>query len=323
MKGMGLQLLLMVLSCLSLLGLGLSGIMVSRGQKQRAKRDARLSAITSPHHRVQRIELSAFTRATPNQERSVAKMAAGLFNIDLERLDMYPLRWWIILMLTLATAKALQALASDLVGSSLSLLSIPVTWVMLSRSVFGWVANRRKQMLLMQFPDALAMIVRSVRVGIPVMEAIRAVARESPEPTGPEFANLVSQVSIGVTLEDSMQELARRAGIPEYRFFATALSLQNQTGGTLSDTLENLADVIRKRVGLIARGKALTAEARASVMILAALPFVTGIMLWVVNPSYIMMLFTDKTGNSLFGAAVLSLLLGLGVIRVIIKKSLP
>lgn len=322
MKTMGLQVLLMALSCLSLIGLGLSGMMVSRAQKQRNKRDARLSSITAPHHRVQRIELTAFTRAAPRQDRSVVNMAATLFNIDMERLHQYPLRWWIILLLTLATAKALQSVAGNFLGS-LSLPAIPVIWVIMSRMVFGWAANRRRTALLNQFPDALAMIVRSVRVGIPVMEAIRAVARESPEPTAPEFAYLVNQVSIGVTLEDAVQEMARRGGIPEYRFFATALSLQNQTGGTLSDTLENLADVIRKRVGLIARGKALTSEARASVMILAALPVVTGVMLWVVNPSYIGMLFTDPTGNSLFGAAVLSLLLGLGVIKIIIKKSLP
>ncbi|HEY1935311.1 MAG TPA: type II secretion system F family protein [Acetobacteraceae bacterium] len=319
---MGLQILLMTMSCLSLIGLGLSGMMVSRAHKQRTKRDARLSAITSPHHRVQRIELTAFTRAVPQKERSVVTMVAALFKLDLERLDQYPLRWWIILLLTLATAKALESVAGNFLGE-LALPALPVVWVILSRMVFGWAANRRKKLLLNQFPDALAMIVRSVRVGIPVMEAIRAVSRESQEPTGPEFAHLVSQVSIGVTLEDAVQEMARRGGIPEYRFFATALSLQNQTGGTLSDTLENLADVIRKRVGLIARGKALTSEARASVMILAALPVVTGVMLWVVNPTYIDMLFTDKTGNSLFGAAVLSLLMGLGVIKVIIKKSLP
>ena len=120
------------------------------------------------------------------------------------------------------------------------------------------------------------MIVRSVRVGIPVMEAIRAVARETPEPTGPEFARLVDQVSIGVSLDDAVLDMARRCGIPEYRFFATALSLQNQTGGTLSETLENLADVIRKRVALAAKGKALASEARTSAMVLAALPIVTG-----------------------------------------------
>jgi tight adherence protein B len=167
------------------------------------------------------------------------------------------------------------------------------------------------------------MIVRAVRVGIPVMEAVRAVSRESPEPTGPEFAHLVNQVSIGVSLEEAVMEVARRADIPEYRFFATALSLQNQTGGTLSETLEGLADVIRKRVALVSKGKAMTSEARASAMILAALPFLTGTMLWALNPAYIDLLFDDPTGRTLFATAVISLGIGLMLIRTIIRKSLP
>src|SRR6185312_7461441 len=278
--------------------------------------------ITAPHLRVQRIEISAFTRAPQQQNRSMTSIGASVFGIDLEKLEQYPLRWWIILLLTFAIAKAAQSLSSDLLGAG-SLASIPITWVMLSRNVFGWAESRRKQKLLHQFPDALAMIVRSVRVGIPGMEAIRAVSRESPEPTGPEFGRLVNQVAIGVTLEDAVMELARRGRIPEYRFFATALSLQNQTGGTLSETLENLAEVIRKRVALVAKGKAMTSEARASAMILAVLPIMTGGVLWALNPAYIDLLFTEKTGRTMFGTAVLSLVLGLGTIRMIIKKSLP
>jgi len=322
MTGTPLQWLLLVLSCLSLIGLGFSGLMVSRAQNERARRDTRLASITAPHLRVQRIEISAFTRAPQQQNRSMTSIGASVFGIDLEKLEQYPLRWWIILLLTFAIAKAAQSLSSDLLGAG-SLASIPITWVMLSRNVFGWAESRRKQKLLHQFPDALAMIVRSVRVGIPVMEAIRAVSRESPEPTGPEFGRLVNQVAIGVTLEDAVMELARRGGIPEYRFFATALSLQNQTGGTLSETLENLAEVIRKRVALVAKGKAMTSEARASAMILAVLPIMTGGVLWALNPAYIDLLFTEKTGRTMFGTAVLSLVLGLGTIRMIIKKSLP
>jgi tight adherence protein B len=118
-------------------------------------------------------------------------------------------------------------------------------------------------------------------------------------------------------------ELAHRTGLAEYRFFATALSLQTQTGGTLSETLENLADVIRKRAALKARGHAMTAEARTSSAILAVLPIVTGVMLYFLNPNYIMMLFTDPTGKEFFSAAVISLILGMLAIRAIIKSVLP
>jgi tight adherence protein B len=155
------------------------------------------------------------------------------------------------------------------------------------------------------------------------MEGIRIVSRECASPTAGEFARLVDQVAIGSTLEEAIADLARRSGLPEYRFFATSLSLQNQTGGTLSDTLEGLADVIRKRAALKARGKALTSEARASAMILACLPFVTGGMLYLINPPYIGQLFTNPSGQSMLGAAALSLTVGLLTIKMLIKKSLP
>ena len=159
---------------------------------------------------------------------------------------------------------------------------------MLSRIIFGWAENRRRTALLRQFPDALAMIVRSVRVGIPVMEAMRTVAREAPEPTGPEFARLVDQVSIGVTVDEAVMEMAERCGHPGIPVLCHRdLACRTQTGGTLSETLENLADVIRKRVALEAKGKALASEARTSAMVLAALPIVTGGGLWALIPDYV------------------------------------
>ncbi len=110
------------------------------------------------------------------------------------------------------------------------------------------------------------MIVRSVRVGIPVTEGIRTVAREAPRPTAQEFSLLADQIRIGMPIEEALRELATRNQLPEYRFFATALALQNQTGGGLAETLENLGDVIRKRVALKGRAHALASEARTSII---------------------------------------------------------
>jgi len=318
----GLQWILMVLSCLSLAGLGLSGFLVSRAQKYRQKRDARLAMVVTPHVRVQRTEVSAFTRPSKPRDQSVVGMAALAFGFDATAPDRYPLRWWIVVAITFGVAVGAQQLMAELVGA-LSWLGIPVVWVAMSRMFFGWFDRRHREQLLAQFPDALAMIVRSVRVGIPVQEAIRTIAREAPNPTGQEFARVVSDVSVGVSMEDAMNQLARRSGLPEYRFFATALSLQNQTGGALSETLENLADVIRKRAGLKAKGHALTSEAKATAAVLAALPVFLGLVLWAINPGYIGLLFTDPTGRNLFGAAVVSLLTGLASIRTIIRRSLP
>ena len=321
MKG-GLQWFLLIMSCLSLAGLGLSGFLVSRAQNYKAKRDARLAMVVTPHTRAQRSEISAFTRPQKPRDQSLIGVAAWVFAFDPQTPDRYPLRWWMVVGIALAVSKAAQTLMSDFLGS-MALLAIPVIWVGLSRGFFGWFDRRQREQLLAQFPDALAMIVRSVRVGIPVQEAVRTVARELPHPTGPEFSRLVSDVSVGVNMDEAMVELARRAGLPEYRFFATALSLQNQTGGALSETLENLADVIRKRAALKAKGLAMASEAKATAAILAALPVVIALILWALNPAYIALLFTDSMGHTMFGMAVVSLITGLLVIRAIIKKSLP
>ena len=314
-------LLLLVLSCLSLAGLGLSGLLVARAQENRQKLDARLNAAVAPHMRVQRTTISAFTPPVKTKDRSLLGFVSWLFRFDPAKSDQYSLHWAFVLVITFGVAYAAEMLAGGMFGS-LAPLTIPVVWVGLSRAYFGWAEGRRTDQFFVQFPEALTMIVRSVRVGIPVVEGMRLVSREAPQPTQREFAKLIEQISIGVSLEDAIQDMARRSGLPEYRFFATALALQNQTGGALSETLEGLADVVRKRVALKARGQALASEGKTSAAILTALPVFTGLMLWMLNPAYLAMLFTDPTGKKIFGAAVISLGMGIMIMRTMIRRSL-
>jgi len=166
------------------------------------------------------------------------------------------------------------------------------------------------------------MVSRSVRVGVPVTESVRVVAREAQSPTREEFGKAADQVQIGLDLENALLEMAERNDLPEYRFFATALALQSQTGGGLTETLETLADTIRKRENARKRGHALASEARTSIYVLAVLPIVVGAMLYVINPDYIGLLFTDKAGQKLLGIAIGMLITGLYVMQQIIKRSL-
>jgi tight adherence protein B len=312
---------LSILSWGALAGLGYAGVLVTREETRQEKLSRRITAVVAPHMRVQRIELSAFTPLENGDRKTTLSRLASVFGFEPAKLDRYPLRWWLILMITFAVAKGAEMLAADVIGSY-SLLVLPVAWVVLSRSVFGWFEKRFQDKLLHQFPDALAMIVRTVRVGIPVMRAIRNVSRDAPSPTRDVFGRLVNQITIGVALDKAVQEMAQRSGLPEYRFFATAITLQMQTGGTLSDTLENLADVIRRRVALKARAMALASEARTSAAVLAALPFVSGTAIWALNPAYIGMLFHPGLGRELLSAAALSLGCGLLVMRSLIRRSL-
>jgi tight adherence protein B len=317
-----LQYLLLTGACLSLIGLGLSGMMVSRAQSENDRRAKRLSAILAPHLRTAQIELSAFTLPEEHGPRTAAGTLASVFGFSLERQALYPAKWYIILGITFLLAFGGRYAADNLLGGY-SWATLPLSWVMFSRMFFKRVENKRRNALLWQFPDALAMIVRSIRVGVPVIDAVRNVSLSAPSPTAGEFNRLVDAIALGTPLDEAVTELAVRTGLAEYRFFATALSLQTQTGGTLSETLENLADVIRKRAALKARGHAMTAEARTSSAILAMLPVVTGGMLFALNPSYMMILFTDPLGKMFFSGAVISLSVGMLAIRTIIKSVLP
>jgi tight adherence protein B len=199
---------------------------------------------------------------------------------------------------------------------------VPLLDILLVRTFLGWSSNKVSRTLLSQFPDALAMVSRSVRVGVPLNEAVRIVGRETQSPTREEFAKVADQVQIGVDLETALLDMAERNNISEYRFFATALALQSQTGGGLTETLETLADTIRKRENARKRGHALASEARTSIYVLAVLPIVVGAMLFVINPDYIGLLFTDPVGEMLLGIAVGMLISGLWVMQQIIKASL-
>jgi tight adherence protein B len=291
-------------------------------QKQRRRFSARLALVAGPYARVN--PLAVVGRRVANLSAPMAQMlalAARLFGYDPACADHYPLRWWMVLAIALLAARALAALIGIFTGAS-SMLAMPVAWVMFSRFIFDWSEQRRRRALYKQFPDALATVVRAVRVGIPLGEGIRTVAREAETPTRPEFVRLCERLSIGLTLEDALREMATRNNLAEYRFFATALALQSQTGGGLTEALEGLADVMRRRLALQARGNALAGEAKTSIYILASLPFFAGGALAVLNPHYIGRLFTEHACQKVLLVAIGLLGGGLLVMRGIIRKSL-
>jgi tight adherence protein B len=320
MSPLVLQLVVGAAFVLGAAALGTSAILAE--QRQRRRFNERLVEVASPYARVN--PLTVMGRSASSVSTPMARMiaaAAHLFGYDPARAAQYPVRWPIALGLTLGLARAVAALVGIFAGTW-SLLIVPLVWVWLSRRLFKWSEQRRRNQLYTQFPDALAMIVRAVRVGIPLGEGINTVAREAMEPTKGEFALIYDRVSIGVTLEDALREMSTRNDVPEYRFFTTALALQSQTGGGLSEALEGLADVIRRRLALRARGEALAGEAKTSIIILAALPFVSGGALEVINPTYIGRLFTDHGCEKILLAAIIMLSSGLLVMRGMIRKML-
>lgn len=316
-------LLLLAFSALSFAGLLASAMLVMNEMHRKRQLQSRFEMALGSTPPALTAPLTAFKAPdSTGKNSSAVDIFAKIFQIKFQNKNIYPIQWWLVIVIALIISDLGRLALRGLLGDAFSLLAVPVIWVLLSRAFFGWAENRQRTKLLSQFPDALGMIVRSVRVGIPVMEAMRAVSRELPPPTGAEFAQLVDQISVGGTLEDAILAMTRRIDLPEYRFFATAVSLQSQTGGRLSDTLDSLGEVIRKRLALKLKGHAMTSEARASTMVLAALPILTGFGLWALNRTYMDVLFTTPSGHKLLGAAILSLCAGLAVMRTIIRKTL-
>ncbi len=311
---------LLGLSFVFLVGFGFSGVLVSQAQARRQKGTQRTRDLGAPYRKIRSGKAEVFRPATaPN--RSLLETAASLFGFHPGRQDQYPVRWWIVLGATLVGARIIAGFAVDLLGP-LGLISMPILWVVMCRTFFGWITGRRRNLLIQQFPDALAMIVRSVRVGIPVLGAITSVAHEAQPPTSLEFTRFANDLAIGVPLDEAVTKMGTRNELPEYRFFAIAIGLQARAGGGLSETLENLAELIRKRLALRERAHALSSEARSSALILGGLPIVMGGGLWAMNPAYMSVMFTTSLGHKLLGAAVISLSLGILIMRTIISKSL-
>jgi len=296
-------------------GVGLAA--AGRGQKHRA---ARFAQVAAPH-RAARVTAAAAERPGAATFGRVAATLASVIGHQPDRAYFYPMRWWLVLLLALPLARVAVGLLSAIAGEA-ALFALPLVWLFIVRAIFGGFERRRLGALYLQLPDALAMIVRAARVGIPVTEAIRTVAREAPQPTATEFGELANRLAIGLPLPEALAVTARQSGLPEYGFFATALILQNQTGGALSETLENLADVIRRRVGLRARAHALASEARTSAMILIALPVIAASALLVISPDYIRLLYDDPGGQQIAVAAIGMVSTGAFVMRSIIRRSL-
>jgi tight adherence protein B len=145
-----------------------------------------------------------------------------------------------------------------------------------------------------RFPDAIELLVRGLRSGLPVGETLTVVAQEVPGPVGEEFKSVVERMKIGRTMEESLQVTADRLGTPEFQFFVITLAIQRETGGNLAETLSNLADVLRKRAQMKLKIRAMSSESKASAYIVGSLPFIVFGLIWWVNADYLADFFVDE-----------------------------
>src|SRR4051812_8056955 len=189
----------------------------------------------------------------------------------------------------------------------------------LPRWVLGFLKKRRQKKFTLELANAIDIVVRSVKSGLPTNEALKIVAREIPEPVAGEFSKLVESLRVGVTLEQALKRMYDSMPTAEVSFFAIVMTIQAKSGGNLSEALSNLSGVLRDRKRLQAKIKAMSSEAKASAMIIGSLPPVVMGLVYFTSPDYIKLLFTERMGNIMLAGCGLWMTCGIAVMKKMIS----
>lgn len=257
-----------------------------------------------PEHKVVRQTLALAESSTPRLDRLAARVVPGAAAIQLQLVQSGRTATLGHVLVAMAAVTGASFVLAVLGGAPpwLAALAALADGQIFPRVLLKrWRAKRLRQFIA-QFPDAIDLIVRALRAGLPLSEAIRSVSSECSEPTGGEFRRVVGGIAIGLSLEDALWSMVRRVDAAELRFFVISIATQRQTGGNLGETLGNLAEILRARSQLAMKIKAMTSEARTSAMVLGGLPFAIGLLLLATNPGYISPMLHDPRGWMMMGA---------------------
>jgi tight adherence protein B len=183
----------------------------------------------------------------------------------------------------------------------------------------GFRRRRRLERFRTLFPDAIDVIVRGIKSGVPLGDCLKIVASEAAEPVKGEFKTLVEDQALGLPLGEAVQRLPERIPIPEASFFAIVIAVQSRTGGNLSEALGNLSGVLRDRKKMLGKIAAMSAEAKASGGIIGSLPIIVGGVLYFTSPDYVGLLFTTLTGNIVLAGCALWMASGIFVMRKMVR----
>jgi tight adherence protein B len=230
---------------------------------------------------------------------------AGM-NVTMERFYIYSAICGVVLtILAYIGGVPLYVLPGALLAGALGL---PRWFVMFKRT-------RRVKAFLEEFPNALDVIVRAVKSGLPLNDGIRLIASESQEPVRTEFRRIVESQQLGLSVPEAAMRMGETMPCPEANFFGIVIQIQSQAGGNLSEALGNLSRVLRERKKMKAKVQALSMEAKASAAIIGALPFIVAFLVYLSSPNYIMPLFVTSTGHMIIGVSGVWMMIGIFVMR--------
>lgn len=189
----------------------------------------------------------------------------------------------------------------------------------LPRWVLGYLKRRREKQFLEALPDAVDVIVRGVKAGLPLFDSLKVVVNDSPEPLRSEFRAIIETQSIGMPLGEACGRLYERMPLPEANFFGIVIGIQTKSGGNLSEALGNLSKVLRDRKKMKAKIQAMSMEAKASAAIIGALPPVVMIIVYIMSPDYISLLWTHPTGRFMLACCAVWMTAGILVMKKMIN----
>jgi tight adherence protein B len=189
----------------------------------------------------------------------------------------------------------------------------------LPRWVLGYLKTKREKAFLKALPDAVDVIVRGIKAGLPLFESIKVVAADAPEPLRSEFLAIIETQTIGMPLGEACSRLYERMPVPEANFFGIVIAIQQKSGGNLSEALGNLSKVLRDRKKMAEKIQAMSMEAKASAAIIGSLPPVVMLLVWITTPEYIALLWTHPTGQFMLLACVTWMAIGVMVMKKMIN----
>ncbi|WP_105383733.1 type II secretion system F family protein [Neorhizobium alkalisoli] len=185
----------------------------------------------------------------------------------------------------------------------------------LPRWVIGFLVKRRQKKFLEEFPNALDVMVRSIKSGLPLNDSLRLIASDGQEPVKTEFRRVVESQQVGLSVPEACARMMLTMPLPEVNFFSIVITIQGQAGGNLSEALGNLSRVLRDRKKMKAKVSALSMEAKASAAIIGALPFIVTLLVYLTSPEYIAIIFTDPRGHLILLISGFWMSIGIFVMR--------
>jgi tight adherence protein B len=282
----------------------------------RAKRSARMTQMEQTAQRKQAVADTLKEIEERQQKRSKVSLRLRLLRAGL---DITARTFWILSVAAGALTAVLVFIAMPSVHPIAAISAGFVGAFGLPRWVVNFLTKRRQSKFVTEFANSIDIIVRGVKSGLPLNECLGIIARESPEPIRSEFQEVVEQQRVGVPLAECFDRMMNRMPLAEVRFFAIVIAIQQQAGGNLSEALGNLSGVLRDRKQLAAKVQAMSAEAKASAMVLGSLPFAVMSMVYVTTPHYISLLWTEPLGQFMLLGAALWMTCGIFVMKKMIN----